>query len=151
MPSTPTDAMPLNLTALIERLEKADGPDREIDALIQISIFPEYGAKMDLSPSRFVMFKDVWEKNRADHINHANNVSDWWKVPNYTASIDAAVSLAESAISGVELEITNLYSAARVTLYLENGTFYGSSEINSIPLSLCLATLRALSAQEGSK
>ena len=138
-----------DLSSLIERLGSIHGPVREIDALLHIAAYPDFGARMEFNPPRYVRFEDVWLKNRADHLNHANNVSDWWKVPAYTVSIDAAMSLARHVLPGCEHEFTDLYGVARSTLHHEDGQFYGTSEINSLPIAICLATLRALQ-QKGS-
>lgn len=138
-----------DLTSLIEKLRNAHGPIREIDALIRITAYPDCGARMEFNPPRYVRFEDVWLKNRADHINHANNIADWWKVPAYTASVDAAMLLARHVLPGVEIELTDLYGVARSTLHHEEGQYYGTSEINSLPIAICLATLRALQ-QKGS-
>lgn len=136
-----------DLSALIDKLRNALGPVREIDALIHIAAYPDCGARMEFSPPRYVRFEDVWMKNRADHLNHANNVADWWKVPSYTASVDAAMSLARHILPGMEHELTDLYGVARVTLHHDAGPFYGSSEINSLPIAICLAALSALQSR----
>lgn len=148
-----------DLTALIERLENADGPSRELDARIHAAVFPKtrfmtYGGDTrtkapatydDIGNFDFDKWAEVGDTVDWDALAHMFGASE-----RYSASIDSAVALAERVLPGVELEITNLYNVARVTLHHETGPFYGSSEINSIPIAICLSVLRALSAQEGS-
>lgn len=116
----------MSIAELIKKLEALTGPDRGADE----AILEAAGGKKRLG--------------------------DWWighsfigRHPDrYTASIDAAVALAERALPGVELELTNLYNVARATLHHETGPFYGSSAINSLPIAICLAVLRALPSGE---
>lgn len=106
-------------TDLIARVEKLTGPDREVDLFIH----------MDLCPSEY---EGKWSWD------------DDTRPPHLTASIDAAVALVERVLPGAEMELTNLYNIARATLHHEAGPFYGSSAINSLPIAICLAVLRAL-------
>lgn len=96
---------------LLTRVEAATGPDRELDAEIQIALIPDYGARFERSPAEFVRFKDVWRTNRAEHLSHANNVADWWQCPKYTASIDAAVALIWHALPGWSWAVFGGWSA----------------------------------------
>jgi len=83
-----------DLSELIERLEKATGPDREIDAWI--------GYHTDL------MNDDMSWRAKIDSfgIDHAMRAatsgSNVWRValPNYTASLDATVALIERVLPG---------------------------------------------------
>lgn len=65
-----------DIDALIERLEKATGPDREIDAMILVVEEPRI---FDLLP--------YWTPEERENI-----------VPRYTESIDAAVALVERVL-----------------------------------------------------
>lgn len=67
---------------------------------------------------------------------------------NYTASLDAAVALCGRVLPGAELEMTNLYNVARVTIHHEDGQFYGSDACNRLPIALCIAILKAKQALE---
>lgn len=77
----------MNITNLIERLEKATGPDREIDALIHVML----GASGFDSEWRYDTFKEnisSWAFR-----NEIGRVCANYKIPHYTASIDAALTL----------------------------------------------------------
>lgn len=64
----------------------------------------------------------------------------------YTVSIDAALSLVPDDMRD-EIEIVTLHQVARVVINLnhgpDDGPYYGSSEVNSIPLAICAAALKA--------
>lgn len=65
----------------------------------------------------------------------------------YTASVDAALALAERLFPGTEYLFTNLYNIARVTIEMngEHGGFHGE-HVNSLPITLCIAILCAKDA-----
>ncbi|TAA49054.1 hypothetical protein [Shinella sp. JR1-6] len=130
-----------DLSSLISRVEKATGPDRELDAMVWLEMTPGATRKFTKVKSE----TDLWPPYTIDETRAADG--RLIIVPAYTSSIDAAVALAERVLPGVELEITNLYGVARVTLHHETGQFYGSSAINSLPMALVLATLRALQSK----
>ena len=104
------------LVALAERVEKATGPDRELDVAIA-------GASGVTYP--------------ADPVN--------WP-PHYTASLDAALTLAPCNL----LWVVDCWGNARVGLH--NGQCSGSLLPPHPPqpaLALCAAVLRALAAGDG--
>ncbi|CAN7519890.1 hypothetical protein [Brucella pseudogrignonensis] len=124
---------------LIERLSKLDGPDREVDAEV------------------YIQFNIPAE--RAGRIDYAHGMVGWWPkdgtyvsavtVPAYTASVDAALALAERLFPGTEYEFTNLYNIVRVTIEMNGkyGGFHGE-HVNSLPIALCIAILRAKEASK---
>ncbi|MGV6875873.1 hypothetical protein ACUSIJ_24710 [Pseudochelatococcus sp. B33] len=141
------------LRDLLVRVETADGPDRELDAKIQIAFIPDYGSRVELSPAKFVRFEDVWRRNRAQHLNHANNVADWWNCPKYSASIDAAVALIERALPGAfyffgkgRLTPGEPLYGARVTP--ADGEEFDAEHEASLTLAILSALLKALIARE---
>lgn len=138
------------LRDLLVRVDAATGPDRELDAKIQIALIPDYGARVELSPAKFVRFEDVWRRNRAQHLNHANNVADWWKCPKYSASIDAVVALIEMAMTGQRVAIGLLIFPHRCQgdIHVDDANYYGSSPVAAPSLALLLALLKALIARE---
>ncbi len=107
---------PDEMLALAKRCEAATGPDRTLDAYIEMAV------------------------------RHVAGSLYRYKSPKYTGSIDDALTLVPAGM-GDEIEITTLYLVARVGVNLNHGNdgspFYGSSEVNSIPLALCAAALRA--------
>jgi hypothetical protein len=69
---------------LIERLEKATGPDRELDACIFLLQWPGYRLQTDCEP-----FPDQVEPGRIQEIGGFAHRT----APAFTASIDAALTL----------------------------------------------------------
>lgn len=122
---------------LITSLSKLAAPDREVDAQI------------------YILFNIPAE--RAGRIDYSNGMVGWWPkdgpyvsavtVPAYTASVDAAIALAERLFPGTEYEFTNLYNIVRVTIEMngEYGGFHGE-HVNSLPIAICIALLRAKEA-----
>lgn len=132
MPSTPTEAKTLTLTALIESLENADGPSEQLDVLIENAT----------GTAKF--------KREHDGIGDFDHVRA--DVKPLTASIDAAVALATRLLPGWSWTV---YSACgphgpRSVLVNPDRREQVGQSAASPALSLCAATLRALSAQEGS-
>lgn len=112
--------------ALIERLERATGPDRELDHAIQM-----------------VVYRETISQNMA--VTYFDTDPDFAK--KYTASIDAALTLLGP---NPEYEITTLYGVARVGINLNHGDdgspFYGERLDGNVPIALCTAALKARSA-----
>ncbi|WP_376959677.1 hypothetical protein ABNQ39_07140 [Azospirillum sp. A26] len=154
-------AKPAVPATLAERLKTLTAPDREVDALIQIAVHPEFGARYDklTGPQpEYVLFSDVWRRNRADHLNHANNVADWWRVPLYTSSIDAAMALMPVGVELLDLTLSYdtleqpCHPAVAIRWYPPNkkgGDWYGQvSSAPTIPLTICLAALELRAASQ---
>lgn len=131
-----------DLTALIERLEKADGPDRELDGSIHNRLF---GTEYVRSPRSVTGFLTSSENNGCP------------TVPAYTASIDAAVALAERVLPGSLYRIEKLGDGSGLPTSKRGWATAGlpgeqeQAYAATPALAICIATLRALSAQEGSK
>ncbi len=118
-----------DLSSLIARLEKAEGPSAELDAEIAIAL--------GVIPGR-----DWWSM---DYIKSGI-------LGRYTSSIDAAVSLAERVLPGFGISIdthpvygdwwdASIFNRMPMTI--------SNARKQTGPLALCLATLRALD-QKGS-
>ena len=127
-----------DLTALIERLEKADGPSRELDAAVCRYLVG--------SPA------DHWYGLHGDFITDG-------LAPAITASIDAAVALAERVLPGWVHEIIidgsgGIHRAIcgpdRASHRNQPKLKMGMSKANAA-IALVSAVLQSLSAQEGSK
>lgn len=127
------------------------GRDREVDALIHMEIAPEYGARYPAvigNRPEYVRFSDVWRRNRADHVNHANNVADWWKVPEYTASVDAAMR----AIPLPDFRLCSIRQLAHdgvwevVLVSGDAGLKAACGEHESLPHAVLIASLAARAA-----
>ena len=130
-----------DLTSLIEKLEKATSPDRHLDARICWTL--------GLEP---------WAGTDEIHLTHFGIGSRIDKrTPAYTASIDAAVSLAERVLPGWCFdEIRQDWEGSPTgvtgfgwTVEMVNGLTRVQGQAKTFPIAILLATLRALQ-QKGS-
>lgn len=131
-----------SLSHLIERLEKATGPDRELDAEIFCAI--NHGFVTHHAAPGFAIkdqFGIIENGNlaRSPYISSNRRVS-----PQFTSSIDAAMTLVPK---GMEKDFTDLYGVARVSVGINAnpGPFYGTHEGGSLAIALCIAALKARS------
>ena len=118
---TSSSAGASSLSDLIARLEKATGPDRELDADIALQF--------------------DWTECPGDNwIGPQGEIA----VPAYTSSIDAAMTLVPK---GMEKDFTDLYGVARASVGINAnpGPFYGTHEGGSLAIALCIAALKARS------
>lgn len=102
---------------LIERLEKATGPDRELDEAIHAATNKPLRAGLR-----------------------------WGNIPNYTASIDAAVALTERVLPDVGWSVaTNRIDRRRVARLWTGEIDDGKAHAGASPaIALCLAILKAM-------
>jgi hypothetical protein len=123
----------MSLLALAERCERAEGPDRRLDAEIDWTARDERGAWY------------VAENYRGGF----SHVSGWWrdaddrshKAPEYTASLDAALTLVPE---GWAWELShNSAPGGYAKVYQELGYEQASSAAATPALALCAAALRA--------
>jgi len=119
-----------DLRELIEKLEKLEAPSREVDLEIARHVLP------DVICMRY---------NRETRTNE--QFVHW----QYTASLDAAISLCERLFPGTEIDITNLYGVARagINLNLDAGPSYGEHWSGNLALAVLHATLRAKAQESG--
>lgn len=141
-----------NLISLAERVERLAGPCREVDCLIWIEVGNELGfddpqqkwrLRRPLQPRICVMGRwlgSALEKYPEDVAGVALN----WRVPEFTASIDAAMTLVPKGM------ILRRYMASRfvphsceVGLDYAHGGWVGNSD-HSFALALLSACLRSL-------
>ncbi len=121
------------ITTIKKALESATGPDRAIDRDIAEHIV---GTKYR-STSRGREWLD----------DSHGGLDTWSRHPTpYTGSIDAAIGLIEKLLPDAELEISNLYGVARVTLHDVENSFHGSDPRNRINTALLIALFSALEA-----
>lgn len=127
-----------DLSSLIARLEKAEGPSRDLDVEIMNTLDPRSPDEKRLFDGK--VYPATWGAvgQVCDHIRY------FVEAPFLTYSIDAAVSLAERVVG----EDKALAIVAQVSDDLERDTMNGS--LRRFPLSLVIATLRALD-QKGSE
>jgi hypothetical protein len=127
---------------IIERLGTATGPDREIET--EIWLMTTEGATRKSTTVKSSGNK--WPPYIIDETR--DGTGRLVTVPAFTASIHEAIALVERMLPGSELEMTNLYGVARVTIHDEQGQFYGLDECNRLQTALLIALFRALEAKE---
>lgn len=132
------------LEGLLERVEKAEGPDRELDALIEVATFKTISTDDDLIYAKPVHRDDncakgtFWRKSRSGASLHT--------APEYTDSIDGAVALVERCLPGW---IWDASSTGTAWVQSPGGDhFSGQIKPYKPPLAILSALLRALLAQE---
>ncbi len=133
---------------LIDRLSKLDGPDREVDA--EIAAHFRIGENL---PDWAKNWQGEWKPTIQGYVvlmENSGNPGPNFCSSAYTASVDAAIALADRLFPGTEYEFTNLYNIVRVTIELngEYGGFHGE-HVNSLPIAICIALLRAKEASNG--
>jgi len=153
MPSEATRAK--ELAGLIERVEKATGPDREIDVLLRAILVDH----------REVFERDTWVLGRNRRPPHdecvlgridpgrvARNFSPAYHKPEqpaYTASIDAALALVERLLPGIfwvigQGKTNSVEKLFGCQLLFGTEEIIGSGESDHAPLAILLALLKAL-------
>lgn len=134
--------------ALIERLENASGPDREIDAEIAIAFGHEYRSRRSRSGVN---------RGREWLVDSHGGVDTWTQhPPAYTSSVDAALALFKRAAPDCVVTLEQRFSAPhwRVEVYRSRRGILppalAKQDDVTPALALCLALLRALSQKESS-
>ncbi len=103
------------LKALIERVERATGPDREIDARVWCAVQGyEFSAMKNEHSFKYAPYRDAL---RASLLWGHQLV----KGEHYTSSLDAVIALIEQQMPGAEWSLTNLYGTAWAELPLNGG------------------------------
>lgn len=153
----------MEASELIERLEKATAPDRNLDAALHVALVrPEQRAD-DLRYFRV-------PSANMDHMEMCAPGTYWLKersgaslqtAPAYTASLDAALALVER--SGWRLYTIDASIRGRLSVMLASlepqpltdgegreymGTAYNYATHDGLALALCLALLRASPTEE---
>ena len=157
---------------LIERLEKASGADRELDALIEIAIgCPCIGELPSLAEGWSWTFDDADEDGAVVvYCTLGNKTSKKYKkypAPNYTASLDAALTLVpegwgwnvgspfapSEALEGRSRPWADIWLRGEEEIYLPGAAAVtdspGWNHFNAATpaIALCMAALRARAAQ----
>lgn len=131
----------MTISELIEKLEKATGPDRELDA--EIAVLITKSARMPSADDRF-------EKCEAGTfwVRSAHGLSLHDAAP-YTASLDAAMTLVPHVEPRTHWHLRcyphGCYSAIVSDAY-PVGTHYGGQHMTSPAIALCIAALKARTA-----
>lgn len=126
---------PTTLTQLADRLEKAAGADRELDADLWLAFTP--GASRKQSPVNHKASGTTYVIDETRDATHRLIT-----VPEYTASIDAALALAERVLPGkiIRIEI-NPTLGAHVRIEPVDGRTIGSAALAVTAPTAILAAL----------
>ncbi len=142
-----------DLKELLELVENATGPDREIDADLFVALInPEWVTSKKDPGFAAADKRSFWPEGKARYITR-----DCKPAPQYTASIDAAVALVERMLPGWSIEMVRTrYCTVEMWKADEQGFFNSGrdpivrrTEGYTLPLAILAALLKALIAQEG--
>lgn len=129
---------------LIERLEKAAGPDRELDALIDARVRIGKTEDVEWRKNRWLWDNfPVWRARsdgRVEVVHDDGTGGVHWAPEHFTSSIDAALTLVpeqEKYGLSIDFDIDRLQWAVSVI---------GWNYAETIPIALCIAALRAREA-----
>lgn len=140
-----------DLTALIERLEKATGSDRQIDCEIA------WETGWDIKSRTGGNWREAFPQWRGDEYRTLG-ASDNWGVPCYTASLDGATALVERVLPGCcrASGKTSLYpgmvpGSSPFKFWAEIGDWGSPARAGHDiePIAILIALLRAIEAQGG--
>lgn len=125
----------MTLQSLLERLEKASGGDREIDARLAEAFggFADVIRALNEDGSTFDAMVDYGEDS-------------FDECPRYTSSLDAALSLVERVMPGWGYFLRHDADSGYVAALVYPDAFRvtpGATKAASMPLALCLALVRA--------
>lgn len=139
--------------SLIERLEGAASGSRELDGDLERALFPEKLIMTDSGSVGPHKRQAKWEPiSTIPHVS-GDVIADCTGTENYTASLDAALALAERVVKAgpkadhdkPEIRITTGDFGANV--YIDPDTFRGDvlwfGSARTAPLALCVAIMRA--------
>lgn len=140
------------IAELIDRLEKATGPSRELEAHIRRALLCPPDAYVEQSP-----FNGAWCIYRGEHNGRPRLFEMPYKTPlevwrgEYTASIDAAVALAEHVLPGWQWTLSRhgkpTCSLNDFPLHKPAYPSYSTDVVHiSVPVALTIAVLRAKEA-----
>lgn len=132
---TPKQIAAAKLDELIEKLEKAEGPNYRLEIDIFKLFNPEYAEYVE-------------GRGGLVHVNDGEDqrVLSNVRAPNYTASLDAAVALAERVLPGWRWAVTSRGTAWCNTADLPTPSIHLRADAATPALALCLATLKAVRA-----
>lgn len=139
------------LSKLLERVEKATGPDREIDH----ALHDLFGSVVPLGGFIPYLWRIKIDDKWVDVVRHARAMMSTGDVyvQDYTASLDACVALAARVLPGCSWHIGDYYQGTQepmATVYRDKSDdadcYYGDAR--TVPLAFLAVILRALIAKE---
>lgn len=135
-----------DLTSLIEKLQKAGGPDRELDCQIAVAVdgFYELPPKWEGGP---VGYGYTDAEGTPIHPGHGGDQL----VRQYTLSIDAAASLAKRVLPNWQINLSIFHDTLAEASFGNREAPHARSLATKPALAICLATLRALQQKGGTE
>lgn len=135
-----------SLKDLVGRLEASRGPDRDLDADIEIALFRQGWTKSPKAPGQIAeTAKHFWPEGRLRFFSKSGTTA-----PNYTGSLDAAVSLISRLFPDASWMIEPNACRLRVTGgvdFVERRAVVSQGGGECAPAAVCLAVLLALTAR----
>lgn len=139
-----------DLSSIIELVEKATGPSDELDANIRCALLVKDTAAYVAQSTHngaWLIYSGEYNGRPRLYENRDRSIShEVWR-GGYTASIDAAVALAERVMPGCRMELTTTGFKPGASLVTEFGI--AGAYAATLPLAILLATLRALQSKGG--
>ena len=137
-----------DLAALIERLEKLTGPDREVDEAIHRIAQPNADMFRRWNPEPIVDYSDVgshWKWNAEWLSGGFSSVP----FPKYTASLDAVIALVERELPGKWPELLREAISVLGKRHRWHIMPPEPGQLAELAPALCLALLRAKGGDNG--
>jgi len=131
---------------LIERLEAAEGGNREFEGLIEVEVRAFEASKTGIEKKHWA----VWRSNMAGQISDGHTFYD---APHVTTSLNAAIDLADRVHSDWLKSI--MIGHGKAVAHFRSGSITNPDTVevsgySSRPeLALCAAILRAIQPKEG--
>ena len=161
-----------DLQALIERVEKATGPDRDLDAAVFVAVTGAATWSYDDNCHIDALIKSgAYRGDKQLHPDYDPNPRVTWRyrigdaeygeVPSLSASIDAALALLERVLPGwkVMIHAGGMWGEVMPGASISEPGFaalsrkglpyrLGKANAPSLPLAIIAATIRAMQSQE---
>lgn len=137
------------LLALAERCEQATGPDRELDVTIAVAVdwrWDDWEEGESTAAGQAEKHGLAWLLERSTH----GIASMWRNIPNYTASLDAAMTLVPEPAWTRTDKWPDRHTAS-VQPIREPSVQSHTGTAATIALALCAASLRSLANKETEK
>jgi len=138
-----------NLNDLIERLERATGPSRELDALILGATHYPNSEYFSLSLSDGDRPADAYNSRTVLCVRHSKDHAHYRNPPHYTQSIDAAMTLKPEGWHVLNLRhMSETEWFAGLAKKFPDSEFANEAEAKAQTpaIALCIASLKALAS-----
>lgn len=130
-----------DLSSLIERLQKAEKPRRDLDVEIMNAVDPRSPDEKRLFGGK--VYPVAWGSvgQICDQIRY------FVEAPFLTSSIDAAVALAERVLPNWQINLSIFHDSLAEASFGNREAPHARSQAPKPALAICLATLRALQSK----